>query len=153
MTWSLFCVDYGLPSLLLQRLDTVGMISGWEASKECTETLHVFENYWRACKNPFWEFLFFSTQKNAKPPHATSGYFRQTQFWRKWLCDRCFFWGSYVAPRSSSPHLWRGRQCASCSRRGAPHQWAFVHCWIRRRCCNRNKHQKRRKGGIFPHED
>ena len=28
MIWSLFCVDYGLLSLLLQWLDTVGMISG-----------------------------------------------------------------------------------------------------------------------------
>ena len=54
--------------------------------------MHVFENYWRVC-------IFFFHTKNAKPPHATSGYFWQTHFfWRKWLCDRCFFLGVQCGP-------------------------------------------------------
>ena len=117
----IWCYMYGLPSWPLQpfgMIRCITMASSFTGVKECTKTLHVFENYLGACKNPFRESLysvFFSQRKmqNHAPPHATSGWFfcKHIFFERffleqKWPCDWYFVWlgPMWVAPPSSS-HL------------------------------------------------
>ena len=88
---------YGLPSWPLEPFGMIRcttMASSFTGVKECTKTLHVFENYRCACKNPFWESFYsvcFSKEKCKTMHHhmqLLDDFFANTSFLKGFFCSK-----------------------------------------------------------------